>query len=115
MLKYDFEIIYQRVCEMPANFLSRNVVSQMRQTQINILKFKDQLFHWGQDQEPWIKEIKDWIMTGLECKNLTAISYMKNYWNHRFFIDDLLWVRIKIREEHARVSLVLPNHKIAEV
>jgi hypothetical protein len=49
MLKYDFEIIYQRVCEMPANFLSRNVVSQMRQTQINILKFKDQLFHWGQD------------------------------------------------------------------
>jgi len=54
-------------------------------------------------------------MTGLECKNLTAISYMKNYWNHRFFIDDLLWVRIKIREEHARVSLVLPNHKIAEV
>ncbi len=64
----------------------------------------------------WIKEIKDWMMTGSECKTPTAISYMKNYWNNRFFIeDDLLWVRIKIRGEPARVYLVLSSHKIKEV
>jgi hypothetical protein len=46
----------------------------------------------------------------------TAISYMKNYWNNIFFIEDnLLWVKIKIRGEPARVCLVLPNHKINEV
>ncbi len=65
---------------------------------------------------PWIKEIKDWMMTGSECKMPMAISHMKNYWNNRFFIkDDLLWVRIKIRGELARVCLVLPSHKITEV
>jgi hypothetical protein len=56
------------------------------------------------------------MMTGSECKMQTAISYMKNYWNNRFFIeDDLLWVRMKIRGEPARVCLVLPIHKIIEV
>ncbi len=55
-------------------------------------------------------------MTGSECKTPMAIRYMKNYWNNRFFIeDDLLWVRIKIRAEPARVCLVLPSHKIKEV
>ncbi len=91
---------------MPANFLSRNVVRQMRQTRINSLKFKKQHFELEKDQDPWIKEIKDWMMTGSECKTPTDISYMKNYWKYRFFIeDDLLWVRIKIRGESARVSL----------
>jgi hypothetical protein len=71
---------------MPADFLSRNVISQMLQTRINSLKFKEQQLELEQDQEPWIKEIKDWMMTGLEFKNPTAISYMKNYWNNRFFI-----------------------------
>ncbi len=56
------------------------------------------------------------MMTGSECKTPTAISYMINYWNNRFFMeDDLLWVRIKIRGEPARVCLVWPGHKLKEV
>jgi hypothetical protein len=116
MLKYNFEIIYQKGSEMPADFLSRNVISQLRQKRVNSLQFETQDFELEQDKEPWIKEIKDWMMTGSECKTPTAISYMKNYWNNRFFIeDDLLWVRIKIRGEPARVCLFLPSHKIKEV
>lgn len=56
------------------------------------------------------------MLTGAECKSTSAISYKKNYWNNQFFIeDDLLWVRIKIRGELARVCLDLPNHKIADI
>jgi hypothetical protein len=82
---------------------------------MNSLQFENQDFKLKQYKEPWIKEIKDWMMTRLECKMQIAISYIKNYWNNRFFIEDnLLWVRIKIRGEPAQVCLVLPNHKITK-
>ena len=68
--KYNFEIIYQKGSEMPADFLSWNVVSQLRQKHINSLQFENQDFELEQDKEPWIKEIKDWMMTGSECKML---------------------------------------------
>ncbi len=69
-----------------------------------------------QDQEPWIKKIKDWMINGSECKTTSAISYMKTYWRNQYFIeDDLLWVRIKVRGEPALICLVLPSHKIAEI
>jgi hypothetical protein len=56
------------------------------------------------------------MMTGTECKTKTALSYMKNYWNNRFFIkDNLLWAGIKIRGERAQVCLVLHNQKIANI
>ena len=101
---------------MPADFLSQNVVSQLRQKRINSLQFENQDFELEQDKEPWIKEIRDWMMTGSECKTPTVISYMKNYWNNRFFIKNgLFWVRIKIRGEPAGVCLVLPSYKIKEV
>ncbi len=77
MIKYDFEIMYQKGSEMPADFLSRNVVSQLRQKCINSLQFEDQDFELEQNKEPWIKEIKDWMTNGSECKTPTAISYMK--------------------------------------
>jgi hypothetical protein len=60
MLKYDFEIIFQKGSKMPADFLSQNVVSQLRQKRINSLQFEDQDFKLKQYKEPWIKEIKDW-------------------------------------------------------
>jgi hypothetical protein len=101
---------------MLADFLSQNVVSQFCQSRINSLNLEDQNLEPDQDQGPWIKEIKNWMLTGAECKSTSAISYKKNYWNNQFFIeDDLLWVRIKIRGELARVCLDLPNHKIADI
>jgi hypothetical protein len=42
MLKYDFEIIYQKGSEMPENFHSQNVVSQLSQNRINSLQFENQ-------------------------------------------------------------------------
>jgi hypothetical protein len=59
--------MYQKGSEMPADFLSRNVISQLRQKRINSLQFEDQDFELEQNKEPWIKEIKDWMMTGSEC------------------------------------------------
>ncbi len=112
MWKYDFEIIYQKGSEMLADFLSR----QLRLNRINSLEFDDHNLVLDQDQEPWIKEIKDWMLNGAECKTTTAISYMKTYWRNQFFKEyDLLWVRIKIWWEQAQICLVLPSHKIAEI
>jgi glutaredoxin-related protein len=66
ILKYNFEIIHQKGSEMPACFLSQNVVSQLHQNRINSLKFDDQKLELDEVQEPWIKDIKDWMMTGSE-------------------------------------------------
>jgi hypothetical protein len=58
-----------------------------------------------QDQEPWIKEIKDWMLNGAECKTSSTISDMKTYWRNQIFIkDDLPWVWIKVRRELPSVA-----------
>ncbi len=41
MWKYDFEIMNQKGSKMPADFLSRNVVSQLQLNRINSLKLDD--------------------------------------------------------------------------
>jgi hypothetical protein len=74
MLKYDFEIMYQKGSEMPADFLSWNVISQIFETKVNSMRIKNHQLELEQDQEPWIKEIKEWLLTGSECKTTTTIS-----------------------------------------
>jgi hypothetical protein len=111
ILKYDFEIIHQKGSEMPAYFLSQNVVSQLHQNRINSLKFDDQKLELDEVQEPWIKDIKDWMMTGTQCKTTSAISYMKNYWN-RFLSKTIYY---GIHGEPTKVCMVLPYHKIANI
>ena len=107
MLTYDFEIRYQKGSEMPADFLSRNVVE--------LIQTDNETLQKNQNKEEWIREIKAWMLNGTPCKNKTAQNAMKNYWANKFFIeDDLLWTRFKYKGEPSRVCLVIPRNMVGQ-
>ena len=108
MNTYDFEIIYQKGSEMPADYLSRNVV--------NSIQIEDGQMEKALDAEEWISDIKKWMLNGVPVNNAKAKSYLNYYWANRFFIeDDLLWVRIQYRGEPSRVCVVLPSTEVNRV
>jgi hypothetical protein len=51
MMRYDFEIIYQRGSEIPADFLSQNVICQIFQANVNNLWIKNHQFEFEQGQK----------------------------------------------------------------
>jgi hypothetical protein len=105
---YDFEIIYQKGNEMPADNLSTNVVDS--------IQIEDGQMGKAQDTKEWISDIKKWILNGTPVNNANAKIYLNYYWANRFFIeDDLLWVRIQYRGEPSRVCVVLPSSKVTRV
>ena len=61
MNTYDFEIIYQKGSEMPADYLSRNVV--------NSIQIEDGQMEKAQDAEEWISDIKKWMLNGVPVNN----------------------------------------------
>jgi hypothetical protein len=108
MNTYDFEIIYQKGSEMPADYLSRNVVDS--------IQIRDGQMEKAQDAKEWISEIKKWMLNGTLVINANAKRYLNYYWANRFFIEDnLLWVRIQYRGESLRVCVVLPSTEINRV
>ena len=108
MLEYDFEIIYQKGSEMPADYLSRNVV--------DLVHCDDEEMVKAQEEEIWIKEIKSYMLNHTPIKDQNAKLLMNHYWGNRFFIDnDLLWTRLNYRGEPARVCLVIPRSKVNDI
>ena len=110
MLEFDFEIIYQKGSEMPADFLSRNVVDMISAIS------DDEEMEKLQNEETWIKEIKAFMLNNTPIQDHKAKLCMNYYWANRFFIENnLLWVRFQYRGEPSRVCLVLPSTKVKEV
>ncbi len=56
MNTYDFEIIYQKGSEIPADYLSRNVVDS--------IQIEDWQMEKAQDAKEWIADIKKWMLNG---------------------------------------------------
>jgi hypothetical protein len=90
MNTYNFEIIYQQGSEMPADYLSQNVVDS--------IQIEDGQIKKAQDAKEWISDIKNWMLNGVPVNNANSKRYLNYYWANRFFIEDyLLWVRIQYR------------------
>ena len=104
MLTYDFETIYLMGSEMPADFLSRNVVEAISTNDIQIEK--------DQNSEEWIKQVKSWMLNGHPCSEPVAKT-VQLYLKQKFFIEDnILWIRVQYRGEPSRVCLVLPQKSV---
>ncbi|MGV0994312.1 MAG: reverse transcriptase domain-containing protein, partial [Mycobacterium sp.] len=108
MLQYDFEIIYQKGSEMPADFLSRNVV--------NVINVSNDEWRKIQKDEKWIHEAQQWVLNKTMPTEPLAKQIMNKYWDNKLFVDDeLLWVRHTVKGEPTRVSLVVPRSKAPEI
>ena len=107
MLEFDFEILHLAGAEMPADFLSRNVVSAIH----------DNTEKWqiAQENEKWIRECKRSLLTGVQPTDQYAIQFLARTPPENLFIDDnLLWYKIQYKGEPERVCLVIPESHAEE-
>ena len=101
MLKYDFEIVYKKGSEMPADFLSRNAVDTIR--------FNNQTIREGQQQDASLVAMYNFLMKGhLPLPNSDDFRFVKMFQGDSFVEDGLLWRRMRRPGEPDRVVLYAP-------
>jgi hypothetical protein len=102
MNQFDFEIIYKKGSEMPADFLSRNVVASVSLSNEQLVQ--------QQDLDPFIKVIKAFLLNRQLPSNPEQQNVVKRLAMDCFIEDDLVWRRIKRSYEPSRVVLLLPQN-----
>jgi hypothetical protein len=100
MNSYDFEIIYKKGSEMPADYLSRNIVSA--------ISWDSSTLAQAQNADPLLKALKNFLLNKeLPC-DAKCQSLIKLFAKDCFIEDDIIWRRIKRQFEPSRVVIFLP-------
>jgi hypothetical protein len=100
MNMFDFEIMYKKGSEMPADYLSRNLVSAISWDSAELLQ--------AQTANPLIKALKNFLLNKELPHDPKCQSWVKLFSNNCFIEDGLVWRRIKRQFEPIRVVLFLP-------
>ena len=107
MNTYDFEIIYKKGSEMPADFLSRNV--------IDAISWDHQQLQQEQDRDPLIKALKGYLLNRELPADQKCQNVVRNFANDCFVENDIVWRRIKRQFEPSRVVIFLPQALVTDV
>ncbi|MGV1013323.1 MAG: DDE-type integrase/transposase/recombinase, partial [Flavobacterium sp.] len=100
MNEHDFIIMHKKGSEMPADFLSRNLIS--------VINIVDKDIPALQLQDEFIKSVHDFIKTGhLPAAPLQA-AYIRSVSPSCFFENDVLWRRMSRHGMPHRNVLLLP-------
>ena len=105
MNEHDFIICHKKGDEMAADFLSRNVVSNLNITAINIFD-KDLLSLQNEDQ--FIKSVSNFIKLGQLPLDPLKAAYVTKIAPTCFFENDILWRRLNRHDMPQRNVLLLP-------
>jgi hypothetical protein len=84
MLHFDFEIHYRNGSEMPADYLSRNVLAISEDIPELILQ---------QNNNPQLSIIKEFVTTGKIPSTVEGRKLVTRYGNRYFVENDILWIR----------------------
>jgi len=101
MNKFDFEIRYKKGSEMPADYLSRNVVAS--------IGWESEELRKAQEGDHLVRAIRNFLLnkelpTDSKCQQL-----VKHFSDSCFVEDDLVWRRVKRPYEPSRVVIFLPE------
>ena len=107
MNQYNFQIVYKKGSEMPADYLSRNVVASITSD--------DQAMEVEQAKDPMISAFKKYLLNRQLPEDTRTRSIIKMFSNNCFLENGVLWRRIKRPHEPSRVVLFLPQHLVREV
>jgi len=99
MNTFDFEIIYKKGSEMPADYLSCNLVNAISWDSNELLQ--------AQAADPLIKALKGFLLNKELPHDPKCQSLVKLCANDYFVEDGLVWCRIKSQFEPSRVVLFL--------
>lgn len=100
MNSYDFEICYKKGEEMPADFLSRNVVSAIGWTNDEMNRF--------QEADPLISNLKKFLLHKQLHPDPKCRAVVRYLADDSFIENDLVWKRVKRVNEPSRAVLYLP-------
>ena len=105
MNTYDFEIVYKKGSEMPADFLSRNVVASISLENTELAKF--------QEQDPFLLQLRKFLLNKeLPQQDGKLIMQLAT---DVFIENDVLWRRLKPKNEPGRVVILLPRGLVQQV
>jgi hypothetical protein len=105
MRDHDFIIQHNKGSEMPAAFLSRNVVSELNVSAINIFK-KD--LKTLQNKDPFIRSISEYIQFGKNPLDSHQSAYVCSVAPSCFIKNEIIWRRISCHNMPHRNFLLLP-------
>ncbi len=87
MNTFDFDIIYKKGSEMPADYLSRNLISAISWDSSELLL--------AQTADPLIKALKAFLLHQELPQDSKCQALVKLFANDCFIEDGLVWRRIK--------------------
>ncbi len=100
MNTYDFDIVYKKGSEMPADYLSRNLVAA--------ISWEASALQQAQDADPLIKALKKFLLNKELPHDAKCQSLIKQFSNDCFIKNNIIWCRIKRQFEPSRVVIFLP-------
>ena len=106
MNTYDFDIIYKKGSEMPADYLSRNLV--------NAISWDSSTLQQAQNADPLLKALKSFLLNKELPHDAKCQSLIRLFANDCFIEDDIIWRRIKWQFEPSRVVIFLPALLVPE-
>ena len=107
MNEFNFQIVYKKGSEMPADFLSRNVVSAITWNNAEMAQ--------SQNSDPVISALKRFLLNRELPLDTNCQSVVKFYSSDSFVEDGLVWRRVKRANEPDRVVLFLPKELVPSV
>jgi hypothetical protein len=100
MNTYDFYIVYKKGSNMPADYLSRNLVAA--------ISWDASALQQAQDADPLVKALQIFLLNKELPHNAKCQSLIKLFSNDCFIENDIVWHRIKRQFEPSRVVIFLP-------
>ena len=107
MGRYNFEIMYKKESEMPADYLSRNVVAAVNWEQDELVK--------AQGQDNLIRALKNFLLNKELPQDSKCQQLVRHFSDDCFVENDLVWKRVKRKYEPSRVVIFLPETLIESV
>ena len=101
MLTFDFEIVYKKGSEMPADFLSRNLV-------VDSISFDEDRICDEQMLDPRLVALKKLLYSNTLPQYNTEVRFCKLYQNDSFIDNGILYRRLRRTGEPDRVVLFAP-------
>ena len=107
MGRYNFEIMYKKGSEMPADYLSRNVVAAVNWEQDELVQV--------QSQDNLIRALKNFLLNKELPQDSKCQQLVRHFSDDCFVENDLVWKRVKRKYEPSRVVIFLPETLIESV
>ena len=107
MGKFNFEILYKKGSEMPADYLSRNVVAAINWESKELVQ--------AQNEDNLIKALKNFLLNKELPNDANCQRLVRHFADSCFVENDIVWKRVKRKFEPSRVVIFLPETLVENV